>query len=238
VVGEFLEEQKSEVGVNKIHRRYLCIKGNTKHLLGYVGENSFLLDIQSDKWKQYYKYRKKQKTDIVNGTLINEKCTIMMFYHFCFSKKYLPITYTPNFLKIVSENRRREHYTEDEWKIIWRFMRTNDWLKHDKPKIEEQRKFIRDYVITIINCGLRPSELRRIKWENVSVEQNEEKEPIKLSVRIKLDRAQTKNKKPRVVIGRRGDVFHRIRSYSNFTKPTDFVFVNNDTGGKVGRNQY
>ena len=81
-------------------------------------------------------------------------------------------------------------------------MRTNKWLKHDNPKTEEQRKFVRDYAIILINTGIRLTELRRVKWENVSVEQDEEKEPIKLSVRIRLDKTQTKTRKGRTVIGR------------------------------------
>ena len=138
----------------------------------------------------------------MNGTLLNEKGTIGSFYKFCISKKYLPHSFVPEFPKIDKEPRRREYYTEKEWDWMWRFMRTNKWLKHDNPKTEEQRKFVRDYAIILINTGIRLTELRRVKWENVSVEQDEEKEPIKLSVRIRLDKTQTKTRKGRTVIGR------------------------------------
>ena len=155
------------------------------------------------------------------------------YYKFCVSKKYLPNSYVPEFPKIEKEPRRREHYTEKEWKEIYTFMRSNEWLKHKNPKTEEQRKFVRDYAIIFINTGLRPTELRRVKWENVSVEQDEEKEPSKLAVQIKLDKTQTKTRKPRTIIGRRGDVFNRIKDYSKFTKPRDFVFCDNDTGEPI-----
>jgi integrase len=174
----------------------------------------------------------------VNGTLLIEKSTIGSFYKFCVSKKYLPNSYVPEFPKIDSEPRRREHFTEGEWRTIYTFMKSNEWLKHKNPKIEEQRKFIRDYAIILINTGLRPLELRRCKWEDISVEKNKDIEPSKLSVRIKLDKTQTKTRKPRVVFGRRGDVFNRIKSYSNFTKPNDFVFVDNDTGKSIPKPRY
>ncbi len=93
-------------------------------------------------------------------------------------------------------------------------------------------------MIIIINTGLRPSELRRVRWENVDIEKDIDKEPSKLSVRLKLDKTQTKTKKPRVVIGRRGDVFNRVKTYSKFTKPTDFIFTDNDTGEPILRDRY
>jgi len=57
-------------------------------------------------------------------------------------------------------------------------------------------------------------------------------------VRIKLSESQTKNEKERTVIGRRADVFKKIRKYSNHTKPNDYVFVNNTTGKQLSRHTY
>jgi integrase len=93
-------------------------------------------------------------------------------------------------------------------------------------------------VIILINTGLRPSELRRVRWENVDIEKDIDKEPSKLSVRLKLGKHQTKTKKSRVVIGRRGDIFNRIKGYSKFTKPTDFVFCDNETGNPIEPDTY
>jgi integrase len=117
-------------------------------------------------------------------------------------------------------------------------MRSNEWLKHENPKIEEHRKLTRDYAIILINTGLRPKELRMVRWGNVSVAKDTDKEPSKLSVRLKLGKHQTKTKKSRVVIGRRGDIFNRIKGYSKFTKPTDFVFCDNETGKPIEPDTY
>jgi hypothetical protein len=57
-------------------------------------------------------------------------------------------------------------------------------------------------------------------------------------VKISLSAEQTKNGIARECIGRRGDVFDRIKSYSNFTKPNDFVFVDNETGKQISRLVY
>jgi integrase len=40
------------------------------------------------------------------------------------------------------------------------------------------------------------------------------------------------------VIGRRGDVFTRLKRFSNHTKSNDFVFVDNDTGEQLKKDVY
>ncbi|RUM51923.1 MAG: hypothetical protein DSY87_08060 [Methylococcus sp.] len=77
-----------------------------------------------------------------------------------------------------------------------------------------------------------------VKWENVDIEKDTDKESSKLPVRLKLGKHQTKTKKSRVVIGRRGDVFNRVKIYSKFTKPTDFIFTDNDTREPILRDRY
>jgi integrase len=239
VVREFLEEEKSLVGINKKKGSWRCVKGHlTNHLLGFVGEKTPLVDVKREKWMEYYHYRKEQKSDIVNTTLLNEKYSIGSFYHFCVDKKYLDTTYLPKFVKIDSESRRRQHFTETEWKKIYSFFTTNEWKNPENDRIKELRLFVRDFIIILMNTGLRKGELKRVRWENVSIEKNKGKIDRKLSVRITLDKTQTKTKKQRVVIGRRGDVFERIRGYSNYTGPNDLVFVNNDTGNPIPDRYY
>ena len=55
---------------------------------------------------------------------------------------------------------------------------------------------------------------------------------------IKLKIADTKNRKARVVQGMRGDIFERIKGYSKHTKPTDYVFADNDSGDQLPRMVY
>ena len=166
VVEEFIQEQRKLVGLNKSLGRWVCIKVHINHMLNFVGENTNLLEVQNNKWKDYYSYRKTLHPEVVNGSLLNEKYTIGSFYKFCVSKKYLPYSYVPEFPKIDSASRRREHYTEKEWRTIYTFLRTNDWLKHKNQKTEELRKFIRDFVIILINTGLRPKEFKNLRIKN------------------------------------------------------------------------
>ncbi len=104
----------------------------------------------------------------------------------------------------------------------------------------EQRRFIKEFVIVLINTGLRFGELRKVKWGDVTVENVTDKQDNddSVSVRIDLKGHQTKTGKPRIVIGRRGDVFTRLKRFSNHTKTNDFVFVDNDTGEQLSKDVY
>ena len=62
-------------------------------------------------------------------------------------------------------------------------------------------------------------------------------EKVKLC-EISLSEEMTKNRKPRIVQGLRGDVLERIRKYSKYTQPNDYVFVDNNSGNELGRDYY
>ena len=113
-------------------------------------------------------------------------------------------------------------------------MRTKEFLdEEDNLKV---RHFIRDFTLLLSNTGLRFGEARRLKWKHVKIVRG--KDEKKALVEITLSADMTKNKKDRVVQGRRGDVLQRIKSYSNYTSSNDFVFVDNVSGNALGRDYY
>jgi integrase len=240
VCNEFLEHKLKEVGVNKTHGRWVTIKSQIKHVLRFVGEDTKVTDVSCSKWNEYFNFRKQNNPTVVNTTLSNEKNTILGLYRFMVTRRYLPPTYIPELPHISRVSRKREHFTLEDWRKIYRFFNTNKWSKHDNPKVVEQRRFIKEFVIVLINTGLRFGELRKVKWGDVTVENVTDKKDNddSVSVRINLEGHQTKNGKPRVVIGRRGDVFTRLKRFSNHTKNNDFVFVDNDTGEQLGKDVY
>jgi site-specific recombinase XerD len=75
-----------------------------------------------------------------------------------------------------------------------------------------------------------------LKWKHIKIVRG--KDEKKALVEITLSADMTKNKKDRVVQGRRGDVLQRIKSYSNYTSSNDFVFVDNVSGNALGRDYY
>jgi len=235
----FLLQKEKEIGVNKTHGRWVTLRSQTKHILKFIGENTRITEIPAYKWDDYFNFRRSEHPEVVNTTLANEKNTIRTLYRFAISRNFVPPNSLPELPIISKHSRRREAFSLEDWQKIYRFMRTNEWIKDENSKVEEQRKFITDFVIILINTGIRFGEARRMKWKNIKIEKYaDDIQKSHKTVLISLDEFQTKNKKARDVVGRRGDVFERIRRYSNFREPNDYVFVDNDTGNQLSRDTY
>jgi len=134
----------------------------------------------------------------------------------------------------LKSSNKREALTVEEYRKIYRYMRTKEFL--DERDTLKVRHFIRDFTMLLANTGLRFGEARRLKWKHCKVVRGKD-EKKKLS-EISLSAEMTKNRKARVVQGMRGDVLERIKSYSNYTKPNDFVFVDNNSGNELSRDYY
>jgi len=239
VADKFLEHKHKDIGINKTHARWVTIRSQIKHVLNFIGEKTKITDIPTNKWEEYYLFRKTTHPNVVNTTLNNEKNTIRSLFRFAISRHYIPFSKMPEFQELSNSSRRREAFDADEWKTIYTFMRTNKWSKCDNSKITEQRFFIRQFALILIATGIRFGEARKLKWQNIKTSSADIVEgKTEQIVKISLDAEQTKNNKARIVIGTRGDVFERIRQYSNHTNPNDFVFINNDTGEQIVRDTY
>ncbi len=147
VVDEFLAEKKKEIGINKTEGRWVTIRSQTKHLLEFVGEKTKITDIPNEKWDGYYLFRREKHPNVVNSTLANEKNTIRSVYRYAIRRCYVPQTRLPEFPHLDTGSRRRQAFDRSEWKKIYNFLRSNKWLKDENEKIEEQRKFIRYFIL-------------------------------------------------------------------------------------------
>ena len=185
---EFLIQQEKEIGLNKTFLRLVYIKGRIKHILSHVGQKTLITSIPKSKWDDYFVTRKEESSDITNDTLITEGTTVKRIYRFAKDKGYLGIQPLPEFPKIKSKINYRESFDVDEWRIIYRFLRSNNWMKHPKQVKQDERFFIRYFILVLINTGIRFGEARKLLWKNIKpVGANE--------VRIKLSESKTKNEK-------------------------------------------
>ncbi|MBT6421007.1 MAG: tyrosine-type recombinase/integrase [Gammaproteobacteria bacterium] len=239
IADKFLEQKQTEVGINKSQGRWVTIRSQVKHLLVFIGEKTKITDIPQNKWESYYQFRRTSHPSVINATLKNETNTIRSFFRFAISRNFISYTKLPEFQSLPKESRKRQAFDVDEWKSIYTFMRSNQWMKNESSKVEEQRFFIRQFALILVNTGVRFGEARKLQWRNIKITQEKSSEEnTERVVKISLDAEQTKNNKARIVIGRRGDVFDRLKKYSNYTKPNDFVFVDNDTGEQIVRDSY
>ncbi len=206
--------------------RWVTIRSQIKHFLYFVGDKK-LSSIPPHKFHEYYGHRKSYSPKVRMLTLIHESSTIKNFYNFCIERNYLDYRIKPVFQKIRKSdvNVVRSELTIKEWRTIYRHLQ--GWGRNRPPKEKEQKKFIRFFILLLCNTGLRFGEGRQLKWEDLSVKGS--------YLRIDLKRGKTKN---RVIVGRRPDLFQKIRKLSKHTHPNDFVFVDNDTGNQIIKDVY
>ena len=239
LVNMFLEVKKSEVGINKTMGRYQTIRTQLGWYLEFVGADEKITDVDRNIWDGYYRFRRTHKPNVTDMTLTNEKSTIRSLYRWAIRLEYLPQRYLPEFPLLSTEAVKRRALTVEEWRTIYEHMRSKNWTNVDDPKKEEQRRFIYWFVLVLGNLGCRFGEARRLTWNNVKKIQKVTVDGRdQTQVTVNFLKSQTKNKKARTAIGRRGDVFSTIKRYSKHTKNTDFIFVDNDTGEQISREVY
>jgi len=241
VCNEYLDEKLKGVGQSRTYERFVTIRSQIKHILNFVGEDTKVTDVAEEKWLGYFEFREKHSPKPVRETLNNEKNNIRTLIRFFVRKRYLPPNYLPEFRDLKFQApRKREAFTQEDYKTIYRFFRTNKWRKNENLKVVEQREYIKDFAIILLNTGLRFGELRKVQWRNVKIDKaiNDETNTGDISVLIKLDGYQTKTGVERSVHGMRGDVFKRLKKFSKYTNLNDYIFVDNDTGKQIERTVY
>ena len=235
VIDEWLEEQKKTIGLSKTLGRYQAIVSQTNWLKKFIKDPNYKIeDINSSLFMDYYGWRKSKKSQVVNTTLVNEKATINAIFRFAVKKGYCSSIFQAEFPPLSKSSNKREALTIEEWRTIYNFMKSREFL--DERDTLKVRNFVRDFTILLANTGLRFGEARRLKWKHCKVVRG--KDEKKKLCEIKLSAEMTKNRKERTVQGMRGDVLERIKSYSKYTSPNDFVFVDNNSGNELSRDHY
>ena len=144
-------------------------------------------------------------------------------------------------LPVWSEIRKSISYRKalqrDEYRVLYTYLR--NWTKDvtDERELYE-RQLCRDFILVLANTGMRFGEARFIKWNYVEIKKSapsQDKRTNYPNVHIHIPAEISKVRKQRTAIGMRGDIFQRIKTYSNHTNPHDYVFANRDTGEAVSR---
>lgn len=241
VVEEFLKEKQEKADAKLITQgRVITIRCSLNWAMQFAGGGTKNINaMDGNEWGRYYVWRKTQKPDVRDNTLVNERSMIASLFKFAEVKRYISSRNMPIFDNVLSKNRdieRRDAFTEKEYSHVCSILRYFD--THGKnQKEKDARMFIRDFFMISGNTGIRFGEMRRMKWHQVTV-LNEFDDHGKPKVAIRLPREDTKNKRAREVQGMRGDFFERIKEYSKHTKPTDYVFADNETGEQLAKEIY
>lgn len=237
----YLSEQEKRIrkgetgkgGIGITEGRFKTIKTQViRHLIPFLGEKTKLQTIKGDQFKySYTQYRKKKNPKVQNVTIINERATIGSVFNFAFDKGWIKQYQLPKWEEMHKDARSRDAFTLEEWKEFYSYIRS--WTKNEtNKKLIEQKNFIRNFILILANTGLRFGELRSLQWKNVKVRKDGKNKYASIDVDI------SKTGRRLGVIGRRGDIFERVKTLSNYTKPGDLIFVDNDTGEAIRKKTY
>jgi integrase len=225
---KYLKHIEQQVKENQLSvGRQTNIKTFTKHYLDFVGKNTKILNIDKKTFQKYRSFRQSKKSDIRMGVVQNESITIKQLYKFAKNEGFVPQNYELDFGQFnvdKNESDRVAYEVKDYKKLVSVGMNWYRKVKDTHIKKDEEiyyRRTIRDFVVLMGNYGFRTQELLMIKWEDVTIHNDE-------TVTIRIKKETSKVKQERKVRGRRSDVFLRRKKYSQFIDSNDFVFSKYD----------
>lgn len=208
--------------------RLSTITTHLQHWLDFIKKDAKLKELQRTDCEDYYFERSKNRAK--QATILNEQSTINACMRYLFKNNE---TYIDGFdfkklprLDTNNEEIRRATFTNDEYKTLYRVMRSYSARK--KNKLDENewrtRQLVRHYVLVAANSGLRVGEQKQLRWSDVSIERREANGENKTLARISVRAATSKVRKSRVFYCRGGEYFPRIKKIVGETDKDGLIF--------------
>ena len=200
----------------------------------FVGKGKKVNEVEGVKYKQYYSFRQKEKPDIKDQTLKNERAVITNLYKFGRENSYLNMDTHPKFEELkFSVPARRNAFLDDDYRTLYRYLRYWDENPEDERDLYF-KKLIREFIYIKANTGLRFGELQKTRWENVKVFYKDTS-GYKLAknrwqVSIDVPAQISKTRRPRKAIGDAGRFVENLKEFGLYQRPKDFVFADFATG--------
>lgn len=244
LVEKFVEHKEDEAksGIISEGRATAIRISLNKWFISFVGTNTKLDKISRHDFENYYIWRRQKAENVRNATLINERALISSLFKFGIQRGFLRAEQTAIFPRLnvkKSQVERRDALEVEEWEKMYRSFRR--WVsKAESKKEEEQRKFIRDFIILSINAGLRFGEMRKLTWRMIKIYKSKTQKNKRGEAEFHAEISVPEDTKTgaRTATALRGDIFERIRGYSKHKKANDWIFVDNETGGQIHKKVY
>jgi len=103
----------------------------------------------------------------------------------------------------LKEKNRRSAFTLEQYEKLYRYMRTNMFLRKGKhgndSRIRRHRAMLRAYILFMANTGLRVGEARYLRWKDIRDDKNKLGERV---VVVSVSAAHSKVRKSRQAVGR------------------------------------
>ena len=240
LIEEYLEKQNEAAeAALKTKGRVGTIRSQLKHFASFVGLKTKLYDIDPNIFVDYVPYRTKTAA-AKYVTLNNEKATIRNLLTFAKKRGYIELDVDWDFGRIPNVVGKRKAIKDSDRRKITNY--TKHWEKgEDDPKVIEQKRFIRYFILILGNTGLRFGECRKLQWKDVNIEIKINRQKDNKKEKIiwgHLPPLKTKNRKERNFVGRYGEALERIKEFSKWTKDDDLIFVDNESGKPIDKKVY
>jgi len=144
------------------------------------------------------RYQKQYKSSVALSTLKGEINYFRQFLRWCATRGYYKGgAHDWRFKTSGQLGTRRESFSIEQYRSLVRYMRTNEYLTKGKhrntgrpdSRVVRHRHMLRCYILVLCNTGLRISEIRNLKWGDVSYTENKLGEKVLV---IELDQTLSK----------------------------------------------
>jgi integrase len=225
-----MDEGRSSAG------RYHLIKGTLhRYLLPFFGKRDITMIKKKDlddyrAWRQAYwitgdgsrKEKIYHKVTPASGTLKQEWTVLRGVFLYGVELGLVSPMSMPMLRHEEYTIGRRPAFTLQEYRDLYKFMRK--WVRTSPTQhVRAERELIRNYILIMINCGLRKGEARNLKWRDLRIFENEHGRWPLLHVQSGKTGERLTVCQPLSRI-----YFDRLRARGHHTGPDDFIFCHED----------
>lgn len=178
-----------------------------------------------------------RKGKLSSNTIRRIYSDLKHFLNWCLEEGY--IQSIPRFPKVLGEQSNRPHFDAKDWAKLTRHLR--EFVKHENSGIRRQRMMLRDYVLILVNSGVRIGEARLLKWRDIREVGGSDERPADIVLMVEGKTGM------REVVSRSWDIkksfkrlfeirLEELRSESNpnpSIDPDDYIFCHTD-GSAIG----
>ncbi len=214
-----------------VEGRLSTIKTQLKHFKSYLNGSTRMSELERKSLVNYQAYR--QSKGAKDATIRNEQATINNLCAFAFEEGLhsIPKFTFPKITRrgIDVDDIRRSTFTDDEYQLCYTDLKSyTSKAQIKKDRLDDDKAFVRHlfraYFLIAANTMMRTGELFGLKWGDVETYDSDGERLARVTVRAET----SKVRKTRTFVCRRGTYFDRLKSMSNNTNDSDFVFTLND----------
>lgn len=211
--------------------RLTTIKTHLQHWLEFIGKDTKLKELERTDCEDYfYERMKKTNNTVKQVTVQNEQSTINACIKYLFKKNetYIDAFDFKKLAKLDRNNEaiRRATFTNEEWRAVYKAMRSYCAKGKTKLDITERltRHVVRNYILIAANSGLRTGEQRQLKWSDVSLEKRISKAREITLAKVHVRAETSKVRKSRLFFCRGGENFARLKKLLPEHNSNSFIF--------------